>query len=77
MECGTNAFRGKVIEKFGTIGAFAKAMNWSHRKASYVLNGKQEMSTKDVEDCAEALGIDNVPDFMRIFYPKTSNRWTA
>lgn len=73
----SNALRGIAIEKFGTITAFADAMNWSQRKASYITNGRQTMTTKDVEDCAEVLGVDNVQDFMRIFYPQMSIRWTA
>lgn len=77
MERGSNALRGKVIEKYGTIGAFANAMNWSQRKASYITNGRQNMTTQEVEDCAEVLGVDSVQDFMRIFYPRVSIKWTA
>lgn len=72
MNGETNALRGRVIEKCGTIGAFAKAMQWSNRKASYVTTGRQNMTVDEVTLCAEVLGVDNVPDFMRIFYPRVS-----
>lgn len=71
-----SALRGRVIEKCGTIGNFAHEMNWSGRKASYVTTGRQVLTIKEAEKCAEVLGIDNVEDFMRIFYPMLSIRWT-
>ena len=77
MNRETSALRGKAIEKFGTIGSFASAMNWSPRKASYVTTGRQEMTAQEIEDCAEVLGVDNVQEFMRIFYPQKSIKWTA
>lgn len=76
MERNVKPFRMRVIETCGTIGAFAKAMNWSARKASYVTTGRQDLTVKDIEDCAEVLGVDNVNDFMRIFYPYLSIKWT-
>ena len=78
MELNANVkpFRMKVIETYGSIGAFAKAANWSARKASYVTTGRQDLTAKDIENCAEVLGVDNVFDFMRIFYPLLSIKWT-
>lgn len=77
MQNQASAFRGRVIEVFGTIGNFAKAMNWSGRKASYVTTGRQDLTIKEAEKCAEVLSIDNMNDFMRIFYPMLSIKWTA
>ena len=76
MNRDTRAFRGKVIEQYGTIGNFADAMNWSGRKASYVTTGRQDMTAEEIEKSAEALHVDNVNDFMRIFYPFLSIKWT-
>ena len=76
MNSDNRVFRGKVIEKFGTISAFALAMNWSQRKASYITTGRQEMTAKEMEDCAEKLDVDNIADFMRIFYPHLSIKWS-
>jgi len=76
MQNPVGAFRGRVIEIYGTIGKFADAMNWSGRKASYVTTGRQFLTVKEAEDCAEVLNVDNVNDFMRIFYPTLSIKWT-
>ena len=76
MQNPANEFRGCVIAKFGTIGEFAKSMNWSARKASYVTTGRQVMTVEEAAKCAEVLGVDNEKDFMRIFYPLLSIKWT-
>ena len=76
MQNQTNAFRGQVIEICGTVGKFADAMKWSGRKASYVTTGRQILTVKEAEDCAEVWKIDNSDDFMRIFYPMLSIKWT-
>lgn len=76
MQNPANVLRGCVIEKFGTVGNFAKAIRWSGRKASYITTGRQIMTTKEAEECAEVLDIDNEKDFMRIFYPLLSIKWT-
>lgn len=76
MERNVKPFRMKAIETCGSIGAFAKAMNWSPRKASYVTTGRQDLTAKEIEDCAEVLGVNNANDFMRIFYPYLSIKWT-
>ena len=77
MQNPASAFRGRVIEIYGTVGKFADAMNWSCRKASYVTTGRQVLTVKEAEDCAEALNVNNVDDFMRIFYPILSIKWTV
>ena len=76
MQNNSSAFRGLVIEKFGTIGNFASAMNWSGRKASYIVNGRQMMTIKEAEQCAEALEVEDEKGFLRIFFPTLSIRWT-
>ena len=76
MQNQAAALRGRVIEVCGTVGKFANAMNWSLRKASYITTGRQIMTVKEAEDCAEVLNVDNSNDFMRIFYPVLSIKWT-
>jgi hypothetical protein len=76
MQNAANAFRGKVVEKFGTIGNFANAMNWSGRKASYITTGRQIMTVEEAEKCAEVLDVNDEKDFMRIFFPMLSIKWT-
>ncbi len=76
MNRDTKAFRGKIIEVYGSVASFARRMKWSQRKASYITTGKQNMTAQEVENSAEALGVDNAKDFMRIFYPLLSIKWT-
>lgn len=77
MERNITPFRLRVLEIYGTIGAFAKAMQWSLRKASYITTGRQDMTAKEIEECAQALRVDNASEFVRIFYPYLSIKWTA
>ena len=76
MQNESNPFRGRVIEKHGTIGNFAHAMKWSGRKASYIVSGRQAMTIKEAEKCAEVLDVVDEKDFMRIFFPALSIKWT-
>ena len=71
-----NELRGEAIKKFGSIAKFANAMHWSGRKASYITTGRQIMTVKEAEDCAEVLDIVCMKDFMRIFFPVLSIKWT-
>lgn len=76
MQNPANVLRGKVIEKYETVGNFAKAIGWSARKASYITTGRQILTVEEATQCAEVLDVDNVHDFMRIFYPMLSIKWT-
>ena len=71
MERSENPFRGKVVEKFGTISAFADAMKWSGRKASYIVSGRPDLKVEEAYKCAEVLEIDDISEFLRIFMPKS------
>ena len=66
MQNQSNALRGRVIEMFGTIGNFADAIKWSGRKASYVTTGRQALTVKEAEKCAEVLNIDNSDDLVKL-----------
>lgn len=76
MQNDCSALRGRVIEKHGTIGNFANAMKWSGRKASYIVNGRQAMTIGEAEQCAEVLDVEDEKDFLRIFFPALSIKWT-
>ena len=68
--------RGEAIKRCGSIANFAKAMKWSGRKASYITSGRQIMTIKDAEQCVEVLNIEEMEDFLRIFFPMLSIKWT-
>ena len=49
--------RGRIIEKFGSQGAFAEAMVWREALLSAKLNNKSEWSFLEVMKACELLGI--------------------
>ena len=54
MEFDYSKLSGRIKEKFGSQLAFAKAMGWSAGKVSYILSGRNPISTQDVfAMCAE------------------------
>lgn len=59
--------RGRVITVFGSIGKFASTIGWSRRKASYIINGQQEATAKDIEIMAKALNVELPEDFRSLF----------
>ncbi len=77
MERDTKAFRGKIVEKYDTVANFAKAVGWSPRKASYVSRGVQLLNASEMEEAAKALEVNDAAEFMRLFFPEQSIRWTV
>ena len=63
----TNELRGRIIAHYGTISNFAKAAKWSHRKASYIVLGRQEPTASDIERMAELLDVV-IPDDVRVLF---------
>ena len=51
-------------------------MKWSGRKASYIVNGRQAMTIEEAEQCVEVLDVEDEKDFLRIFFPALSIKWT-
>lgn len=63
----TNELRGRIVAMYGTIDAFAKAIGWSQRKVSYIVNGKQEPTGKDIERMADILRVE-IPAELRLLF---------
>lgn len=57
MSMEYSKLRGRIVEKFGTISAFAEAIGASIATISMKLNGKTEFSKKDIEIWAKHLDI--------------------
>jgi len=53
----TSKLKGKIIEVFGSQGAFAARIKRSQAFISGVLNGKAYLNQKDIDLWAELLGI--------------------
>lgn len=69
--------RGAILSKFKTIGDFSVAIDWKRSKASRIINGIQEPDTKDIQELAEVLNINSADNFMNIFFPALSTKWTS
>lgn len=76
MQKYVSEFRAEVIKRFGTVRRFAQAMEWSARKASYICTGRQIMTIEEAQKCAEVFDVTNESDFLRIFFPMLSIKWT-
>ena len=49
--------RGKIIEVFGSQGAFAKAIGKTEQSVTAKLNGRSQFSQGDIIEWGNALGI--------------------
>lgn len=58
MSYDLSKLRGRIIEKFGTLGAFAEAMGWSERTNSLKVNGKNEWKQSEIIAAIKLLDIE-------------------
>ena len=64
---GGSPLRGRIIAMFGTIGKFATAIGWSRRKASSIVNKRQEATASDIVQMANVLQVELPEDFRILF----------
>lgn len=62
--------RGRIIEKFGTIGAFSDALGATIQTVSAKLNGKSGFSQDDMIAWGELLDIPSADFGIYFFTPK-------
>lgn len=72
-----NNLRGIIFNAYPSISSFARAMHWDRKKASRIINNKQEPSQKDIEEMVAVLKINNASDFVNIFFADLSTMWTS
>ena len=65
----TSKLRGRIIEKFGSQNAFAKAVNKSISFVSQYLHGKKSLDQATIDTWANALDI-SVADIPIFFFTK-------
>lgn len=53
-----NKLKGRIIEKYGSIGEFAKMMGVSRQAINYKLSGQRNFSRASILKWCEALDID-------------------
>ncbi len=65
MQRSYNKLLGRIVEIFGTRGAFGKSMGWSDRTTSLKLNGKVDWKQDEIEAACQALKIEvsDIPDY--------------
>jgi hypothetical protein len=51
--------RGKIVEVYGTMSNFAKAMGYSERTVSLKINGKVDFSQSDIVKIVSLLGLQD------------------
>lgn len=66
MDFNYNKLRGRIIEKYGTQGRFAKAMGVSERTLSLKLNNKIFFSQDEITKISELLSI--VSDEIQVYF---------
>lgn len=59
--------KGRIVSMYGTVQNFAVKLGWSLRRTYDIVNGKQEATGHDIEQMADALGV-NVPDEFRVLF---------
>lgn len=65
--------KGKIVEKFGTQGAFAKALGLSQRSLSFKLQGKVFFRQDEIDKSINLLGIEPTDINKYFFCPKCSS----
>ena len=65
----TSKLRGRIIEKFGTLKAFAKAVHNSESFISQYMNGKKILDQKMIDRWANALDIPTT-EYDEYFFTK-------
>ena len=69
--------RGRIIEKFGSQGAFAAALGWREALLSAKMNNKSEWSFVEVMKACELLEIPLSEAHLYFFCTKSCENATA
>lgn len=69
-----NRLRGRIIEKYGSQGGFAKALNTTEQTITGKLTGKTQFSQKDIIRWCDALDISAGSVGRYFFADKLSKR---
>lgn len=73
MERDYSKLRGKIIEVFGTMSKYAKAMNYSERTVSLKINGRIDFTQSDITKSVNLLGLQDEEIPIYFFTNKVQN----
>lgn len=68
MEFDFSKLRGRIVEKCGSVSAFAKILNISDSAASYRLSNKTPWSGPEIFRAIQPDCLDIVPDDIPVYF---------
>ena len=60
--------RGRIVSMYHSVKKFAEVIHWSTRKAYNIVNGKQEMTGKDIDEMCRVLNVTIPADMRELFF---------
>lgn len=66
----TSKLRGRIIEKYGTLSAFANVVNRSITFISLYMNGKTQLDQSTMDEWIKALDIEPIDILAYFFTPR-------
>ena len=60
--------RGRIISMYRTILNFSKVIGWSQRKTYDIVNGRQEMTGRDIDQMCSVLNIQIPEEMKELFF---------
>ena len=66
-----NNLRGRIVQMYHSVKKFSEVIHWSSRKAYDIVNGKQEMTGKDIDEMCYVLDVQ-IPEDMRLLFFNSS-----
>lgn len=70
-----NAFKGKIVEKYGSQRAFCEHLGYAPNRLSRIMSGKRVPDIGETALFAQALQL-NADEFYKIFYPERHQMYT-
>lgn len=63
-----NNLRGRIISMYHSVLNFSRVMHWSARRTYDIVNGKQEITAKDIDEMCVALNVQIPEDMKNLFF---------
>lgn len=70
------ALRMGILSKHKNFSECARSMGWKPSKLNRIMRAEQELSETDINQLAKNLDIQTCEEFVNIFFPTMSTKWT-